>query len=151
MKTLKDGRPCNSLAFVLITIYCGSFLQCAPEAVKSASPATLTDVREMGERESDASTEMALEMGVADMAGESEDAQGHADAHVEVDGSQPDSSGGTLALLEPPDGKIYHGTLEWSDNLDNYVAALDDPEINPLVEGVHLGFPGVRDDVMRRA
>jgi hypothetical protein len=39
---------------------------------------------------------------------------------------------------------VYHGTSPNPADVDAYIAALADPGVAPLVEGVHMGIPGTR-------
>ncbi len=48
------------------------------------------------------------------------------------------------ASFEPPDGQVYHGASPNPADVDAYVAALGDPALEPLVEGVHMAIPGTR-------
>jgi hypothetical protein len=48
------------------------------------------------------------------------------------------------APFEPADGQVYHGTSPNPADVDAYIAALADPAIEPLVEGVHMAIPGTR-------
>jgi hypothetical protein len=48
------------------------------------------------------------------------------------------------ALLEPPDGYVYHGTSPSMVDVDAYIASLDDPALYPAVEGMHAAVPGTR-------
>jgi hypothetical protein len=53
------------------------------------------------------------------------------------------------ALLEPEDGRVYHGvqtmTFEGSgDPLAGYLGALNDPTIQPAVRGLFFSIPGTR-------
>ncbi|OFY50342.1 MAG: hypothetical protein A2X22_07050 [Bacteroidetes bacterium GWF2_49_14] len=55
----------------------------------------------------------------------------------------------TLALLEPPDGQVYHGacTMTYAstaDPLAGYLGALNDPAIQPAVRGLFFSVPGER-------
>ncbi|MCK5586034.1 hypothetical protein KAJ02_08170, partial [Candidatus Bipolaricaulota bacterium] len=42
----------------------------------------------------------------------------------------------TLALYEPADGLIYHGTAPNPAVVEGYITALDDVAIAPLIEGI---------------
>lgn len=55
-----------------------------------------------------------------------------------------------LALLEPPDGRVYHGTSPSTRDVDAYIAALGDPELYPAVEGMHSAVPGTRPQYLER-
>ncbi|HHT25646.1 MAG TPA: hypothetical protein GXZ82_00165 [Firmicutes bacterium] len=48
------------------------------------------------------------------------------------------------ALLEPPDGYVYHGTSPSMVDVDAYIAGLGDPALYPAVEGMHSAVPGTR-------
>ncbi|MBI5473299.1 MAG: T9SS type A sorting domain-containing protein [Ignavibacteriae bacterium] len=48
------------------------------------------------------------------------------------------------ALLEPPDGKVYHGTQVIFGTHVGYLGALGDTSIHPRVRGIFLSVPGTR-------
>jgi hypothetical protein len=53
-----------------------------------------------------------------------------------------------LALLEPPDGKVYHGTGTAFSTHVGYLAALADSTIYPKVRSIFLSVPGTRPPAM---
>jgi hypothetical protein len=55
----------------------------------------------------------------------------------------PGSAAGA-ALLEPPDGKVYHGIQTVFGGHIGYGEALGDPSIQPSVRGIFLSVPGTR-------
>lgn len=55
-----------------------------------------------------------------------------------------DPAEGPSASLEPPDGRVYHGTSPSTLDVDAYIAALGDPSLSPAVEGMHGAVPGTR-------
>ena len=56
----------------------------------------------------------------------------------------------TPAPLEPPDGRMYHGTSPSPLDVDPYVVSLGDTSVRPAVEGMHGGVPGTRLENMDR-
>lgn len=54
----------------------------------------------------------------------------------------------TRALLEPEDGRVYHGaqlmTYESGDPLAGYLGAVADPALQPAVRGLFFSIPGTR-------
>ncbi|MEW6196884.1 MAG: T9SS type A sorting domain-containing protein [Bacteroidota bacterium] len=48
------------------------------------------------------------------------------------------------SFLEPPDGKIYHGTQIAFESHLGYIEALNDSTLNPAVRGIFLAVPGTR-------
>lgn len=54
----------------------------------------------------------------------------------------------TGALLEPPDGRTFHGIQTIFGGHIGYLAALDDPAIFPAVRGHFLSVPGTRPPAM---
>jgi hypothetical protein len=57
-----------------------------------------------------------------------------------------DASGQLPAPLEPPDGRVYHGTSPNTQDVDAYIWSLDDPSLLPAVEGMHGAVPGTRPE-----
>lgn len=48
------------------------------------------------------------------------------------------------AFMEPPDGKVYHGTQTVFGGHVGYLAALNDTTIQPRIRGIFLSVPGTR-------
>ena len=48
------------------------------------------------------------------------------------------------AFLEPPDGKVYHGTQTVFGGHTGYLGALGDTSIHPRVRGMFISVPGTR-------
>ena len=69
---------------------------------------------------------------------------------VKVDESHSKLSELTHILLEPPDGRVYHGVQlmtfdnDTRDPIAGYLAALNDSTIQPAVRGLFFSIPGTR-------
>jgi hypothetical protein len=49
-----------------------------------------------------------------------------------------------LAKFEPPNGKVYHGVGQPPMGIDEYIAAMGDSSIHPLVYKIYYDIPGSR-------
>lgn len=64
--------------------------------------------------------------------------------HLRKDYSKHQFLAGTAAKFEPPNGKVYHGVGQQNKGVEEYITALNDSTIHPIINKFYFDIPGAR-------